>query len=96
MKEVKVVSLTLVAIFVGYMLIWGLVHSTVKPSKADPAMLQSIKGAMTDHPSTPIDKTKTWCHIQCNDIPFVGFQCWSVCVTCTTDWGGGCSLTVHY
>lgn len=48
-----------------------------------------------ENPGT-VDRTQTWCHIQCGEYPVVGERCWSVCVTCTDEWGGGCSLTVHH
>jgi hypothetical protein len=46
-------------------------------------------------PDIPTDKTKTWCAMQCGDVPFAGFKCVMVCVTCTDEYGGGCALTIY-
>lgn len=43
----------------------------------------------------PIERTKTWCYMACGDVPFAGFRCIMVCVTCTTEWGGGCQISIY-
>lgn len=46
-------------------------------------------------PRSQVELTKTWCYMVCRNVPFLGWKCLMVCVTCTDEWGGGCSLTIY-
>lgn len=37
-----------------------------------------------------VERTKTWCYMICR-----GGSCYMACMTCTTEWGGGCRITIY-
>jgi len=56
-------------------------------------MVLSVKDKGKD--PNVVERTKTWCALQCGEVPFAGFKCIMICVTCTTNWGGGCQITLY-
>lgn len=78
-KAAIVISLSIVAIVIG-----SKIHINKTPTPLP----------LPWHPEV-VDKSKTWCFMQCGDVPFAGFKCFMVCATCTTEWGGGCQITIY-
>jgi len=46
-------------------------------------------------PRCGAELTQTHCYMACRDLPIVGWRCLMICVTCTTQFGGGCSITIY-
>ena len=90
LKNKILVALGLVIVSLGG---YGYKISSVKHVALTQQMEKATKGPIAP-PSDPTEKTKTWCALQCGDVPFVGFKCIMVCMTCSTDFGGGCSISI--
>ena len=89
---VKKIGIGLASLVVVYLVSYAALHTSFKSVELSQAVAKATGPLVFDD---PVAKTKTWCAMQCGEVPFAGFKCVMVCLTCTTDWGGGCSITIY-
>jgi hypothetical protein len=87
----KNIGTGLAALIAVYLVGYVALHTEIKSV----GLTASVEKAVPFVHSDPMAKTKTWCAMQCGEVPFLGFQCGMVCVTCTDEWGGGCQITIY-
>src|SRR3990172_11993800 len=90
MKAIKIGSIMAGLALLAYVV----THTGFKTYELEKIGLSKAVERVKDAAHPPVEKTKTWCALQCGEVPFLGFNCIMVCVTCTTEWGGGCQIRI--
>ena len=77
--------------------IWVGTNTQVKPVKLSERVARSqakLLQPTVPKPNPDSPEARTRCYLQCADLPYFGFKCVMVCITCFEEWGGGCDITI--